>query len=146
MALRFVAEHEIAGIPNVVVDGSPNPDTVLTLSHWPGSPTPVELLERTRTEHWTMEGRSTGRTHSPTVTGQGSWQLARADQCRQHDPPFPGNLTPRLGSVRIDLIHSGSQRCRLSAQRSSTCHWLTQEAMYVSSRTGRVARIDAMSS
>lgn len=45
MALRFVAEHEIAGIPNVVVDGSPNPDTVLTLSHWPGSPTSVELLD-----------------------------------------------------------------------------------------------------
>ena len=43
--LRFVSEHEIAGIPNVVVDGSPNPDTVLTLSHWPGSPTPVELLD-----------------------------------------------------------------------------------------------------
>jgi len=29
----------------VVVDGSPNPDTVLTLSHWPGSPTPVELRD-----------------------------------------------------------------------------------------------------
>ena len=43
--LRFVPEHEIAGIPNVVVDGSPNPDTVLTLSHWPGSPTPIELRD-----------------------------------------------------------------------------------------------------
>ena len=29
----------------MVVDGSPNPDTVLTLSHWPGSPTPVELRD-----------------------------------------------------------------------------------------------------
>ena len=43
--LRFVPEHAIAGIPNVVVDGSPNADTVLTLSHWPGSPTPPELRD-----------------------------------------------------------------------------------------------------
>lgn len=43
--LRFVPEHAIAGIPNVVVDGSPNADTVLTLSHWPGSPTPSELRD-----------------------------------------------------------------------------------------------------
>lgn len=43
--MRFVAEHAIAGIPNVVVDGSPNPDTVLTLSHWPGSPTPPLLRD-----------------------------------------------------------------------------------------------------
>lgn len=35
----------IAGIPNVVVDGSPNADTVLTLSHWPGSPTPPSLRD-----------------------------------------------------------------------------------------------------
>ena len=43
--LRFVPEHAIAGIPNVVVDGSANPDTVLTLSHWPGAPTPPELRD-----------------------------------------------------------------------------------------------------
>ena len=45
MAVRFVPEHAIAGIPNVVVDGSPNADTVLTLSHWPGSPTPPSLRD-----------------------------------------------------------------------------------------------------
>ena len=28
-----------------MVDGSPNADTVLTLSHWPGSPTPPELRD-----------------------------------------------------------------------------------------------------
>jgi hypothetical protein len=43
--LRFVPEHAIAGIPNVVVDGSANADTVLTLSHWPGAPTPPELRD-----------------------------------------------------------------------------------------------------
>jgi hypothetical protein len=30
---------------NVVVDGSPNAGTVLTLSHWPGMPTPPELRD-----------------------------------------------------------------------------------------------------
>ncbi len=43
--LRFVPDHAIAGIPNVVVDGAPNPDTRLTLSHWPGAPTPPELRD-----------------------------------------------------------------------------------------------------
>lgn len=45
LPLSFVADHLISGIPNVVVDGSPNADTVLTLSHWPGMPTPVELRD-----------------------------------------------------------------------------------------------------
>ncbi len=31
---------ELRDIPHVVVDGSAQPGTVLTLSHWPGSPTP----------------------------------------------------------------------------------------------------------
>ncbi|MFP5322103.1 MAG: DUF6687 family protein [Acidimicrobiia bacterium] len=38
--LRFVEYGASADEPNVVVDGSPNAATVLTLSHWPGMPTP----------------------------------------------------------------------------------------------------------
>ena len=45
LPLRFVPYHELAGRPNVIVDGSATDGTVLTLSHWPGSPTPVELLD-----------------------------------------------------------------------------------------------------
>ncbi len=44
-ALRFVAYDHLGVIPNVVVDGSPTASTRLTLSHWPGSPTPVDLLD-----------------------------------------------------------------------------------------------------
>jgi hypothetical protein len=44
-ALRFHPYHRLGDIPNVVVDGSPTGSTRLTLSHWPGSPTPVELLD-----------------------------------------------------------------------------------------------------
>ena len=35
--MRFVPYEQLAGIPNVVVDGSATESTVLTLSHWPGS-------------------------------------------------------------------------------------------------------------
>jgi hypothetical protein len=35
-----VSYDESAGEPNVVVDGSPNAGSVLTLSHWPGQPCP----------------------------------------------------------------------------------------------------------
>jgi hypothetical protein len=43
--MRYVPYDELDGIPNVIVDGAAHPDTVLTLSHWPGSPTPVALRE-----------------------------------------------------------------------------------------------------
>lgn len=46
LPLRFVPYHRLdGGTPNVVVDGSAGPGTVLTLSHWPGSPTPVEVRD-----------------------------------------------------------------------------------------------------
>ena len=40
--MRFVP-YDHATIPNIVVDGSANDHTLLTLSHWPQSGTPVEL-------------------------------------------------------------------------------------------------------
>ncbi len=43
--LRFVPYHLLGDIPNVIVDGGPTPSTRLTLSHWPGSPTPHDLLD-----------------------------------------------------------------------------------------------------
>lgn len=39
--LRFEPYGDAAATPNVVVDGSPNAATVLTVSHWPGLPTPA---------------------------------------------------------------------------------------------------------
>jgi hypothetical protein len=41
--LRFVPYDDLGATPNVVVDGAAAPSTRLTLSHWPGSPTPVEV-------------------------------------------------------------------------------------------------------
>src|SRR5438093_6432557 len=41
--LRFVPYHELGETPNIVVDGSGNERTRLTLSHWPRSGTPSEL-------------------------------------------------------------------------------------------------------
>lgn len=41
--LQFVPYGDLAGRPNLIVDGSPAEGTVLCLSHWPGTPTPPEL-------------------------------------------------------------------------------------------------------
>ena len=43
--MRFEPYDVAAGQPNVVVDGSPNAATVLTLSHWPGLPAPAGLAD-----------------------------------------------------------------------------------------------------
>jgi len=49
LPLQFVPYHVLESasppIPNVIVDGSPTESTVLTLSHWPGSPTPPALRD-----------------------------------------------------------------------------------------------------
>lgn len=41
--LPFVPISELSGRPHIVVDGAPRRGTVLTLSHWPGTPTPRAL-------------------------------------------------------------------------------------------------------
>jgi hypothetical protein len=41
--LRYVRYRDTTDAPNVVVDGSPNASTVLTLSHWPGTDSPDAL-------------------------------------------------------------------------------------------------------
>ena len=41
--LEYVPYGELAGRPNVVVDGSAAAGTVLCLSHWPGTVTPAEV-------------------------------------------------------------------------------------------------------
>ena len=43
VAREYVAYFEVGDTPNVVVDGAALPSTVLTLSHWPGAPTPDAL-------------------------------------------------------------------------------------------------------
>jgi hypothetical protein len=48
--LVFAPYGESLDVPNVVVDGSPNRATVLTLSHWPGTHCPPELLADTSAE------------------------------------------------------------------------------------------------
>jgi hypothetical protein len=48
--VRYVPYAEAAGVPNVVVDGSPNPGTVLVISHWPGLPTPPACAADTSAE------------------------------------------------------------------------------------------------
>jgi hypothetical protein len=48
--MRFVPYADLVGVPNVIVDGTTRKSTVLTLSHWPASATPPELLRDLSTE------------------------------------------------------------------------------------------------
>jgi hypothetical protein len=43
--VRYLAYDELDGVPNIIVDGSPHADTMVTLSHWPNSPTPAVLRD-----------------------------------------------------------------------------------------------------
>jgi len=47
--MRFVPYDALGGLSNIIVDGSANAHTVLTLSHWPGSGTPAALRGDTST-------------------------------------------------------------------------------------------------
>jgi len=43
LAYRYIPTSVLDGEPHVMLDGAPRSGTVCTLSHWPGTPTPVEL-------------------------------------------------------------------------------------------------------
>lgn len=50
MGFRYTGYEASRSEPNIVVDGSPNEGTVLTLSHWPGYAIPSTLAGDTSTE------------------------------------------------------------------------------------------------
>jgi hypothetical protein len=43
--MRYLDYGALDGIPSIIVDGSAHPDSLLTLSHWPNSPTPEALRD-----------------------------------------------------------------------------------------------------
>ena len=47
--MRFVGYADAASEPNVIVDGTANDGTLMTLSHWPRSGTPADLMADTST-------------------------------------------------------------------------------------------------
>lgn len=48
--MEYVPYTELSGVPHVIVDGAAQEDTVLTLSHWPGSDSPSAFRADTSTE------------------------------------------------------------------------------------------------
>jgi hypothetical protein len=48
--MKYVPYTELSGRPNIIVDGAGQEDTVLTLSHWPGSGSPPEFRADTSAE------------------------------------------------------------------------------------------------
>jgi len=48
--VKFLPYSKLAGVPNIIVDGAAQQDTVLTISHWPRSGSPAEFRADTSTE------------------------------------------------------------------------------------------------
>ena len=48
--MDYITYDALKDQPNIIVDGSGNPSTVLVLSHWPHSGTPSEFKADTSTE------------------------------------------------------------------------------------------------
>ncbi|MFC2031075.1 DUF6687 family protein [Chloroflexota bacterium] len=48
--MKYLPYSKLDGVPNIVVDGAAQEDTILTLSHWPGSDSPPEFRADTSTE------------------------------------------------------------------------------------------------
>src|SRR5262249_20711095 len=48
--MQFVPYDQASSVPNVIVDGASTRNTLLTLSHWPKSGTPIELKRDTSAE------------------------------------------------------------------------------------------------
>jgi hypothetical protein len=48
--VKYIPYTELSGVPNIIVDGAAQDDTVLTLSHWPGSASPPEFRADTSCE------------------------------------------------------------------------------------------------
>jgi hypothetical protein len=48
--VEYIPYTKLSGVPNVIVDGAAQADTVVTLSHWPGSGSPAEFRADTSAE------------------------------------------------------------------------------------------------
>ena len=84
--------HSDHRIPNIVVDGRPNAATVLSLSHWKGTPTPPQLWANTSTGialNWVATRQ---RPPAPRVTNDhfdadgllAAWTVIHPDEALEH--------------------------------------------------------------
>ncbi len=48
--MKYIPCSQLGGVPHIIVDGAAQENTILTLSHWPGSGSPPEFRADTSTE------------------------------------------------------------------------------------------------
>ncbi len=67
--MKYVPYTKLSGVPNVIVDGAAQEDTVLTLSHWPGAGSPATFRADTSTEIVLnyLETPGSGKKYAPKI-------------------------------------------------------------------------------
>jgi hypothetical protein len=116
---RYRAYGELAGIPHIVVDGSGQDGTVLTLSHWPGMPTPDSLRAQENARAAALKAkilelREQGQSRSEAAENASSW-LATQAATHRLDGIAGGNVTDisGVGDARINSSLGSQWRSRV---------------------------------
>jgi hypothetical protein len=99
--VKYVPYTELSGVPNVIVDGAAQQDTVLTLSHWPGSDSPPEFRADTSTEIVLNYLATSGaaRQYAPKVKAVSNNHFDEDGLCATW-----AMLHPKLASSKRDLL------------------------------------------
>lgn len=111
--LPYAPYDDLREIPHVVVDGAAQAGTVLTLSHWPNSATPDDLLADTSAEivlraldePTRFEGATAVTNNHPDQDGlMGIWAVADPDAARQRADLVIGVATSGDFAVVQDTV------------------------------------------
>ncbi len=99
--MKYVPYSQLKGVPNIVVDGAAQEDTVLTLSHWPGSGSPPEFRADTSTEIVLNYLATTGarKQYAPRVNAVSNNHFDEDGLCAVW-----AMLHPKLAMERRDLL------------------------------------------
>ena len=106
--MKYVPYSKLSGVPNVIVDGAAQEDTVLTLSHWPGSGSPAEFRADTSTEMALnyLNSKGAKKQYAPKVRAVSNNHFDEDGLCAVWAMLNP-KLLERHGSLLVDVATAG---------------------------------------
>lgn len=106
--MKYVPYSKLSGVPNIIVDGAGQEDSVLTLSHWPGSDTPVEFRADTSTEIVLnyLEAKGAKKQYAPKVKAVSNNHFDEDGLCSVWAMLNP-KLLERYRSLLLDVATAG---------------------------------------